>query len=133
MLKRFTLLILVVSMLLTLAPAMAEIQYPLDTDVELTIWMPISSSVTNKISSYAENESFTYAQTATGVKLKFIHPSNATLQEEFNLMIVSGELPDIIVNPQYLTSTANATACVNGVEDGLFLDLTDMLEEYSTT
>ena len=37
MLKRFTLLILVVSMLLTLAPAMAEIQYPLDTDVELTI------------------------------------------------------------------------------------------------
>ncbi len=133
MLKRFTLLILVVSMLLTLAPAMAEIQYPLDTDVELTIWMPISSSVTNKISSYAENESFTYAQTATGVKLKFIHPSNATLQEEFNLMIVSGELPDIIVNPQYLTSTANATACVNGVEDGLFLDLTDMLEEYSPT
>ncbi len=74
MLKRFTLLIFVVSMLLTLAPAMAEIQYPLDTDVELTIWMPISSSVTNKISSYAENESFTYAQTATGVKLKFIHP-----------------------------------------------------------
>ena len=36
MLKRLTLLILVVSMLLTLAPAMAEIQYPLgNTDVEL--------------------------------------------------------------------------------------------------
>ena len=115
----------------TLTPAMADIEYPLDTDAELTIWMPISSSVTNKISSYAENESFQYAQTATGVKLNFIHPSNATLAEEFNLMIVSGDLPDIIVNPMYLTSSANATACVNGVEDGLFLDLTDLIEENS--
>ena len=126
MLKRFVLLLLAVSMMFTLAPAMADIEYPLDTDAELTIWMPISSSVTNKISSYAENESFQYAQTATGVKLNFIHPSNATLAEEFNLMIVSGDLPDIIVNPMYLTSSANATACVNGVEDGLFLDLTDL-------
>ena len=131
MLKRFVMLLLAVSMMFTLTPAMADIEYPLDTDAELTIWMPISSSVTNKISSYVENESFQYAQTATGVKLNFIHPSNATLAEEFNLMIVSGDLPDIIVNPMYLTSSANATACVNGVEDGLFLDLTDLIEENS--
>ena len=131
--KRFSVLLLAMCLLLAFVPATAEISYPLDTDVELTIWMPISASVTNKISSYAENESFTYAQTATGIKLKFIHPSNATMQEEFNLMIVSGDLPDIIVNPLYLTSTANAMACINGVEDGLFLDLTDYLEEYSPT
>lgn len=134
MFRKWLGMLLAVCMLLTFVPATAEISYPLDTDVELTVWMPVNSSVTSKISSYDQNESFTYAQTATGVKLKFIHPSNATLQEEFNLMIVSGDLPDIIINPTYLTSNnPNAVACSNGVEDGLFLDLTDYLEEYSPT
>lgn len=131
MLKRFSLLLLVVTLLLTMIPASAEIQYPLDTDVELTIWIEKSSSVNSTIASYDENESFTYAQTDTGIKLKFIHPNNATAEEEFNLMIVSGELPDIIVNPYYMGGGTSGIAA--GVEDGIFLDLTDYLKDYSPT
>ncbi len=137
--KRFLICLLALSlMLVSSAGALAyeelpSITYPLDTDVTLKIWMPISSSCTNQISTYAENESFQYAQEATGIKLEFIHPSTSAVNEEFNLMIVSGDLPDIIVNGQYQTSAANATSCVNGVEDGIFLDLTDYMPEYSPT
>ncbi len=110
-----------------------EIQFPIDTDVTISIWMPISSSCTNRISSYAENESFIYAQEATGIKVSFMHPSNSAVTEEFNLMITGGDLPDIIVNGRYQTGSANATQCVNGVEDGIYLDLTDYMPEYSPT
>jgi len=105
------------------------IEYPIDTDAVLKIWMPISSSCTNQISSYAENESFIFAQEATGIDVEFIHPSNSAVNEEFNLMIVSGDLPDIIVNGQYQGSGADSAT--NGVEDGIFLDLTDYMPENS--
>lgn len=133
--KRFlTCLVALTLMLTAIGGAFAyeelpAIEYPLDTDVTLKIWMPISTSCTNQISSYSENESFQYASEATGVGLEFIHPSSSAVAEEFNLMIVSGDLPDIIVNGRY--QGTNATSCINGVEDGLFLDLTDMMAENS--
>ncbi|MBO4368417.1 MAG: extracellular solute-binding protein [Clostridia bacterium] len=136
--KRFLTCLVALALMLASVSAFAyeelpEIQFPLDTDVTLKIWMPISSSCTNRISSYAENESFIYAQEATGIKVDFIHPSNSALSEDFNMMIVSGDLPDIIVNGPYHTSSANATSCVNGVEDGIYLDLTDYMPQYSPT
>ena len=137
--KRLTVMLLALALVLSAAGGafayeeLPPISYPIDTDVTLTIWMPISSSCTNQISSYAENDSFIYAQEATGIKLNFIHPSNGAVNEEFNLMIVSGDLPDIIVNGRYQTGSANATACVNGVEDGIYADLTPLMPEYSPT
>lgn len=135
--KRYLTCLLALALMLTAVGGafayeeLPAIQYPIDTDVTLKIWMPISTSATNQISSYAENESFNYAQEATGLKLEFIHPSSAAVAEEFNLMIVSGDLPDIIVNGRYQTSDANATSCVNGVEDGIFVDLTEYMPQYS--
>lgn len=136
--KRMLVCLLALSLMFAGTAGMAyeelpPITYPVDTDVTLKVWMPISSSCTNHISSYAENESFQYAQQATGIGLEFIHPSTAAVNEEFNLMIVSGDLPDIIVNGPYQTSAANATSCVNGVEDGIYLDLTEYMPQYSPT
>ena len=115
-----------------LVPALAEvkaIEYPIDTDVTLTMWIPMNSTAATFIQTYAENESFLYAQEATGIKIDFIHPSSTGIQEEFNLMIVSGMLPDIIVNHRY--GAREAIGAAAAVEDGLFLDLTPYMEEYS--
>jgi len=130
--KKFTLLLLVMTMLFTMAPAFAEaLTFPFEGGATLDVWMEKSSSVASTIASYEENESFIYAQEATGIDINFIHPTNATAEEEFNLMIVSGDLPDIIINPYYMGGgMAGITA---GVDDGIFLDLTDYLKDYSPT
>lgn len=120
--------LLCMAALLATVPALAEvqaIQYPIDTDVTLSMWIPMNTTAANYIQSYAENEAFLYAQEATGIKVNFIHPSSTGVNEEFNLMVVSGNLPDIIVNHKY------AAGDVAAVEDGLFLDMTPYMPEYS--
>ncbi len=132
--KMFTLLLVVALALTACGSAFAytelpAIEYPIDFDGTLEIWMTFSGSAANHISSYEENESFKYAQEATGIDVSFIHPSSSAAAEEFNLMVVSGDMPDIVVNGLY--NGSGATSAVNGVEDGLFLDLTDYMPENS--
>lgn len=134
--RRLTTFIIVLCLLLMSVNAfafeeLAAIEYPLDTDVVLKMWIPINSGATNRITSYDENDSFIYAQQATGVDIEFIHPSNSAITEEFNLMVTSDNLPDIIVNGRYQTGAADSTQCVNGVEDGIYIDLTDYMADYS--
>lgn len=107
------------------AEVSGEVTYPMETKepVILTYWMPISQSATKFISSYAENEAFQEAQKRTGVKIEFIHPVAGQEKEQFNLLMASGELPDIIQGASYYQGGE-----LKGVDDGAFLDLTPYLE-----
>lgn len=62
--------------------------------VELTIWAPIYW--VGKTMTYDDNEVWQKVQEETGVKLTFIHPPAGEETEQFNLMIASDSLPDII-------------------------------------
>lgn len=78
-------------------PSMNEGQYPYgDGSVTLTWWMGINAGAANFISSYNENPALIKWQEDVGVNIEFIHPTVGMEKEQFNLMMVSGELPDII-------------------------------------
>jgi len=103
-------------------------EYPIITDapVTLTIWSPLNASASKYISSYNENIAVQKYEENTGVKVKFIHPAIGQEREQFNLLIASGDLPDIILGAAFYTGGE-----FQGMADGVFMDLTDYLPIYA--
>ena len=66
------------------------------SDATLTYWTPIYSSVSQTASNYGETELYKALQEQSGVKLEFTHPAIGQEKESFNIMIASGDLPDLI-------------------------------------
>ena len=94
-----------------------------------TYWTPFVGGSTAKqyISSYNEHTAYIERENRTGVHIDFEHPAGGEEREQFNLMIVSGIIPDMVsdVDAYYVGGSLTAIA------DGLFVDVTDMLEEYA--
>ncbi len=98
-----------------------------DGSVAFEVWMGISPGAMNYISSLAENLTFQEIMTRTGVNMEFIHFHPDTQTEEFNLICASGDYPDVMngVANQY------SGGADKGIEDEVFLDLNEYLEEYA--
>jgi putative aldouronate transport system substrate-binding protein len=106
---------------------LTESGYPIaKTPVTLKVWAPINPNATQFISSYAENESYQEMEKRTGIKIEWIHPAQGQEKEAFNLMLVSGEFPDIIIGASRYVGGED-----KGVQDGIFEDLTPYLEKYA--
>lgn len=91
------------------------------------IWMGISPAAMNYITSLAENMTYMEIMNRTGVNMSFIHFHPDTQTEQFNLICASGDYPDVMngVANQY---TGGAD---KGIEDEVFIDLAEYLEEYA--
>lgn len=143
MLKRFLTLTLALMMLVSGAlasatevmpgyykpPVVNEGQYPIKQEgVTLKWWMPINAGAANFISSYAESPVYQAVQENTGVKIEFIHPAAGTEQESFQMMVASGDLPDLIT----MSSEAHyAGGFQTMYDDGVIIDLAPYLDEYA--
>ena len=94
--------------------------------VTLSYWCVINASATDYITNFSETEVWPEVMARTGVNLKFIHPANGQIQEQFNILMASGDLPDMISHqsPGY---PGGLDACI---DDGYILDLTDLVPEY---
>ena len=114
------------------APEEFKVAYPFKTDKPITLsyWVPFSGSAAKYISSYSENEAMQEIMKNTGVNIEFLHPAAGQAKEQFNLLIASGDLPDIIGQnpwgPAYYKGGSSA-----GVEDGVFVDLMPYLPTYA--
>ncbi len=103
-------------------------EYPI-TDGEpitLTWWIPLNPSVAKHISNYDENIAIQEIEKRTGVDIKFIHPVAGQELEQFNIMMASGEYPDIIA-----MAGAYKGGIFQGVTDGVYRDLTDLIPIYA--
>lgn len=100
-----------------------------DETITLTLWKPMNSNLSNIVDSYADNICFMELEKRTNVHLEFQIPAVGQEVTNYNLMIASGDLCDIIHN-------ANGTyAYPDGLDaavaDGYFLDLTDLIAQYA--
>jgi putative aldouronate transport system substrate-binding protein len=138
--KRFLIVLLALMMLLPAVataevkgywnpPSMNEGQYPFgDGSITLDYWMPINAGAANFISSYDENPAVIKWQEDTGIDISFIHPTVSMEREQFNLMMSSGDLPDIILMPQEDYYDGGVKKMY---EDGAIIDITPYLEQYA--
>lgn len=104
------------------------VAYPLKDaqGITFTYWEQLSPEGAKVMTSYAESDAYQALQEKTGVKLKFIHPAQGQVNEQFNIMIASGEYPDMIQDAR-LYKSGGAKA----VQDGVYLKLNDLIEKYA--
>ncbi len=103
-----------------------ELTYPIEGDVSLTYWVPLPAPLAKIVTNQSETPVMQAAAEQTGVNIEFIHPAVGMEAEDFNLMIASNDLPDIIGAPQRYVGGE-----FQGMYDGIFLELQDMLPTYA--
>lgn len=104
-----------------------NISYPVDAGgKKLTVWCPLNPEASRHMASFNDHEVFQEVAKRTGIEVEFIHPANGQEAEQLNLLIAGGELPDILLIRRLYSGGAPA-----GVDEGYFLDLTDMMAEYA--
>lgn len=102
------------------------ISYPLtETPVTLDYWIIWELSPDTRYSDISEHICLKELAEATGIQLNLLAQSQAAGQTNTNLMIASGDYPDMIGMFSYATGMDAA------IEDEVVLDLKDDLAEYS--
>ena len=106
-----------------------DITFPLvEEKTTITYWVPLNSTLTTVADSYSENEFYKRLEEKTNVHIDFKHPAVGNEASSFNLMIASGELTDMLVTGASYVYPDGLDAAV---DDGYFLDLTDLLPQYA--
>ena len=102
--------------------------YPLETDATLTYWTFLPSSFEEKnVKNFGELPLAKELEKQTGVKVEWQHPSVGSASENFNLLLASGDLPDIIQYPWMKATGGGAKA----VSDGYILNLNEIIDAYA--
>lgn len=96
--------------------------YPFKEEVVLDVWMPANSDIPDMNAHAVQKQ----IEKLTGIKVNFITPPIGQEADSFTLMISSGDLPDIIIDPGRYPGGFEA-----GVNDGAYLDLTDLMEQHA--
>ncbi|WP_172255091.1 extracellular solute-binding protein [Saccharibacillus deserti] len=94
--------------------------YPVEGDVTLDVWMAAPAEIPDMNKQQVQDQ----VEKLTGIKVNFITPPVGQEADAFTLMISSGELPDIIIDPGRYPGGLEA-----GLNDGAFIDLTDLIEK----
>ncbi len=107
--------------------APAEVSYPLDTTESLELLAtfpdPLFASYPNAM---ADCQIYQEAEKATGVKMEYNGLSTSASAEQFNIMITSGDYPDLI---GWGLNYANGDEAA--VEEEIYLDLTEYIAQYA--
>lgn len=106
------------------ASGTANADYPLPKS--LKIFAPLNSWLANAADSNEGCVAYQELEKATGTDVEWIHPpAGSAFNEKFNLLIVSGDLPDIIVG-YWPTVTGGPQKYV---DDGVIIPMTDMVAD----
>ncbi|WP_168120856.1 extracellular solute-binding protein [Paenibacillus sp. HB172176] len=95
---------------------------------QLKYWVPLGTASSTK-SSLSEVGVYQKLQELTGTKVEFTHPSEDGNQqtEQLNIMIASGNLPDV-VETNWLNVPRGPQ---NAIDEGTIIRLNELIEEYA--
>lgn len=88
---------------------------------EVTYWCNLNTNVAQVASNMGDTPFGKALQEQTGVNIKWIHPAQGQSNEKFNLMIASGDLPDMV---EYYWGDYSGGPD-KAIEQGLIIDLND--------
>lgn len=89
---------------------------------ELKVWMQLNSILSTKVENFGKTPLAKEIDKQTGMKTTYEHPAQGQATEAFNLMIASGDLPDIIQANWYEQGPEKM------IDNGTILDLTPYIE-----
>jgi putative aldouronate transport system substrate-binding protein len=103
-------------------------KYPISTTKTLTYWSELPGNVTGVKSSHSEIPFFQDWQKKTGVPLKFTTVPSTKGKEALNVLIASGDLPDMI---EYDFTKQFPGGPEKAIKDGYILKLNDLIDKYA--
>lgn len=114
----------------TVAAEPGKVTLPIvDEPMTIKVMMPLDTSMVGVITSYNDCEFYKNLAERTGITIEFESPASGSEAQTYQLMYASGELPHVVVC-SYMDSLVYPDGDTAGVEDGLFLDLTDLIPQY---
>ncbi|RED55557.1 extracellular solute-binding protein [Cohnella lupini] len=102
--------------------------YPIKTDKTLVYWGEITGNLVGVKATHAEVPFFQDWQKKTGVKLKFTAPPAGQTKEALNVMLASGNLPDMI---EYNFLNDFPGGPEKAIGDGYILKLNDLIDQHA--
>lgn len=128
--KKLLSMILALMLLSMSFAALAEepaVALPLTEETQkLTVWFNLDNwKAAPEISSYEEMAAYQELEKLTNVDIEWIHPVIGQEIEQFNLMIASGEYPDLI----WYNWATYPGGPEKAIEDGVILPLNDLIAE----
>lgn len=93
----------------------------------LTYWVPLGELPSQYATTWDDIPIIQVWQENTGVDVEFQHPPQGQQDEQFNLMVASNELPDM-VETDWLGFPGGPDKAIN---DGVILELTDVIEDHA--
>lgn len=106
--------------------------YPLNTTETIKSWEGLNMNAVTFFSNLADTPFGKALTVKTGVNVEYIHPNDQQTAEQFNLMIASDELPDVI---EYDWTGRSAGSYPGGpekaIQDGVILELNDLIDQYA--
>jgi putative aldouronate transport system substrate-binding protein len=104
------------------------VSYPIQTDVKLTYWTKLDPKVSPHSKTLGDTDFAKQLEKETGIKVEWQHPAQGQETEQFNIMIASRELPDII--DRYWTN-AYAGGPDKAIEDKIIISLNEIVDKYA--
>ena len=101
--------------------------YPIACEDELEYWSR-TSTWTQDYQNFGDTPLGKEVAKQTGVKVKYMHPQEGQGTEQFNIMLASNELPDIVECDWTTSYPGGPEAAIN--EDVIY-DLTDIIDKWS--
>ena len=101
--------------------------YPLAEGGTLTYWLQLNSNVSANFTNLGDTELGKNWQANTGVTVEFQHPAAGQENEQFNLMVADGNLPDIIERGWV---NAYPGGPEKAISDGVIIALNDVIDQY---
>ncbi|WP_040948259.1 extracellular solute-binding protein [Gorillibacterium massiliense] len=101
--------------------------YPIKTDKTLSYWGEINGNLVGVKPTHQDIPFFQEWQKKTGVPLKFTAPPSGQVKEALNVMLASGELPDMI-EYNFLSFPGGPEKAIS---DGYIVKLNDLIDKYA--
>jgi putative aldouronate transport system substrate-binding protein len=95
-----------------------------ETGLTLSYWVDLDTNVSANFTNLGDTPFGRGLQKETGVKINFIHPPAGAASEQFNLILASGEFPDIMER----NWTGYSGGPEKAIDDGIILRLNDSFD-----
>lgn len=117
--------IAVLAATLLLVPALIVLPIVKAEIPTVTYWTTLEFS--DVLTSYDDIKPLQKAQEIVGVNIEWQHPPVGQEREQFNLLVVSGELPDVV---EYSWNTVYPGGAEAALSDGVIIELSEVIEKY---
>lgn len=103
------------------------VEYPLDTDVTLTMLAKLEAHMQSIVENFGDVKAMQKYMDDTGVQVDFKMLGDASFDEQLNLLITSGDLPDLVQSGMAGYGIKLSAA----IEDEVLMDIMPYLPEYA--